>query len=86
MLPTNGRVVIRGFVFDGDAMLAQGGDGAFQVHSVPEHDGSSDQVESACAITLVLEAAIAQIALPLEKDGCGKVSPMTFFIAIRFCK
>lgn len=37
----------QGFVFDGDAMLAQRGDGAFQVNGVPKDDGGNDQIESA---------------------------------------
>ena len=56
MLPTDGREVDQRFVFDSDAMLSQGVDRAFQVHGVPEDDGSNDQVESACAVTLVFEA------------------------------
>jgi hypothetical protein len=56
-------------------MLAQGGDGAFQVHSVPEDDGCNDQVEPACAITLVLEAAVTEVALQVEEDGAGKSIP-----------
>jgi hypothetical protein len=50
-LPTDGREVDQRFVLDSDAMLSQGVDRAFQVHGVPEDDGSNDQVESACAVT-----------------------------------
>jgi hypothetical protein len=41
----------------------------------PEDDGSNDQVESACAITLVFEAAVAQVALAVEEDGTGERVP-----------
>jgi hypothetical protein len=52
-------------------MFAQSCDGAFQEHSVPEDDGSDDQVEATCALTLVLEAAVAQVTLPIEENGKG---------------
>lgn len=53
-------------------MLPQGGDGAFQVYGVPKDDGGNDQIESAGAVALVLEAAVAQVALPIEEDGAGE--------------
>src|SRR5271170_3889080 len=60
-------------------MLAQGGDGAFEINGVPEDDGSDNQVESTCAITLVLEAAVTQVALSVEEDSTGEgVSGFTF--------
>jgi hypothetical protein len=37
--------VDQGFVFDGDAMLSQGGDAAFQVHGVPENEGTPQETE-----------------------------------------
>jgi hypothetical protein len=46
------------FVLNLDTMSAQGGDGAFHVHSIPEDDGSNYEIEAACAVVLVLEAAI----------------------------
>jgi hypothetical protein len=43
------------------------------------HDGSDNQVESTCAITLVLEAAGTQVALSVEEDSTGEgVSGFTF--------
>jgi len=57
------------FVVDGDPMFSQGGDSAFQVDSVPEDDGGDDQIEPACAVALILEGAVAQIALPIEEHG-----------------
>jgi hypothetical protein len=65
----------KGFVFDGDTMFAQSCAGAFQEHSVPEDDGSDDQVEATCALTLVLEAAVAQVTLPIEENGKGESVP-----------
>ena len=60
-------------------MLPQGGDGAFQVYGVPKNDGGNDQIESAGAVALVLEAAVAQVALPIEEDGAGEsVSGLAF--------
>jgi hypothetical protein len=53
----------KSFVVDSRAMLAQGGDGAFAINGVPEDDGSDNQVEPACAMTLVLEAPATQVAL-----------------------
>ena len=61
-------------------MLPQGGDGAFQVYGVPKNDGGNDQIESAGAVALVLEAAIAQVALPVEEDGTCKGVPGFAFI------
>ena len=75
VLPPDGREVGEGFIFDGDTMVAQGGDRAFQVHRVPEDDGRNDQVEPACAVTLVLEASVAQVALPVEEDGTSEGVP-----------
>jgi len=60
------------FVIYGNAMLAQHGDGAFQVHSVTEDNGGDDQVETACPIALVFEAAVAQVTLAVEEDGAGE--------------
>ena len=56
-------------------MLAQRGDGAFEINGVPEDDGGDDQVETARPIALVLEAAVAQVALPVEEDGAGERVP-----------
>ena len=50
-------------------MFAQSGDGAFQIHGVPENDGCDNQVQPAGAIALVLEATIAEVALAVEEDG-----------------
>ena len=61
-------------------MSAQGGDGAFQVHGVPEDDGGDDQVKAAGAIALVLEAAVAQVALPVEEDRTGESVPSFAFV------
>ncbi len=62
----------QGFVFDGDAMLAECGYSPFQVHGVPERDGGDDQVESAGTVALVLEATVAQVPLAVEEDGAGE--------------
>jgi hypothetical protein len=51
-------------------MLSQGGDGAFQVYGVPKDDGGNDQIESACAVALVLEAAVAQVS-SISRKRCG---------------
>jgi hypothetical protein len=40
-----------------------------------EDDGSDDQVEATCALTLVLEAAVAQVTLPIEENGKGGSVP-----------
>ena len=61
-------------------MPTQGGDGAFQVDGVPEDDGSDDQIETARPIALVFEAAVAQVALPVEEDRAGKSVPGFAFI------
>jgi Na+-transporting NADH:ubiquinone oxidoreductase subunit NqrC len=53
-------------------MFAQCADGAFPVHGVPENDGCHNQVETARSIALVLEAAVAQVALPVEEHGVGE--------------
>src|SRR5258708_3909451 len=53
-------------------MLPQGGDGALQVHRVPEDDGGYDQVEAAGTIALVFKAAVPQVALPVEEDRAGE--------------
>jgi len=65
----------QGFVFDGDAMLAEGGDGAFQVHGGPKDDGCNDQIEPAGAVALIFEATVAQVALAIEEDGAGESVP-----------
>ncbi len=49
--------------------FAQSGDGAFQIHGVPENDGGDNQVQAAGAISLVLETAVAEVALAVEEDG-----------------
>jgi hypothetical protein len=56
-------------------MLAQGRNGAFQIHRVPEDDGGYDQIETARAVTLVLEAAVAQVTLPVEEHGAVERVP-----------
>jgi hypothetical protein len=50
-------------------MFAQSGDGAFQIHGVPENDGGDNQVQAAGAISVVLETAVAEVALAVEEDG-----------------
>ncbi len=66
----------QGLVFDGDAMLAQSTDSTLQVDGVPEDDGGGDdQVESACTVTLVLKASIAQVTLAVKEDRTGKRIP-----------
>ncbi len=70
----------QGFVFDGDAMPSQGGDGAFQVYGVPKGYGGNDQVESAGSVALVFEATVAQIALAIEEDSAGESVPGFAFV------
>jgi hypothetical protein len=62
------------FVLNLDTMSAQGGDGAFQIHSIPEDDGSNDEIEAAGAVALVLEASIAQVSLSAKKDRTREIS------------
>jgi hypothetical protein len=57
------------FVFDGDAMLPQGDDGAFQINGVPKGDNGDDQVESAGMVALVFKATITQVAFAIEEDS-----------------
>ncbi len=56
-------------IADSDAVLTQGGNGAFQINGIPECDGRDDQIQAAGAIALVLEASVAQVALAVEEDG-----------------
>jgi hypothetical protein len=46
MLPPYGREVGEILVIYGDTMLAQGRNGALQVHRIPEDDGGYDQIET----------------------------------------
>ena len=50
-------------------MFAQSGNGAFQIHGVPENDGGDNQVQAAGAISLALETAVAEVALAVKEDG-----------------
>jgi hypothetical protein len=59
----------------GGRPFPQGCDSAFQLHRIPENDGGNDQVESTGTVALVLEAAVAQVALPMEGDGSRECAP-----------
>ena len=57
------------YIVDSNAMLAQGGNGAFQIHGIPECDGRDDQIQAAGTIALVLETPVTEVALAVEEDG-----------------
>ena len=69
MFPADGRQVSQGLVIYGDAVAAQGSNGAFKIYGVPKNDGCDNQVQAAGAISLVLETAVAEVALAVEEDG-----------------
>jgi hypothetical protein len=69
VFPTDGRQVSQGLVINGDAVAPQGSNGAFKIYGVPKNDGGDNQVQAAGAISLVLEAAVAEVALAVEEDG-----------------
>jgi len=46
-----------------------------QVHSVPQNDCGHYQVETACAVTLILVAAITYFSEPVQEDGAGQRVP-----------
>jgi hypothetical protein len=54
----------------------QGGDGAFQIHSIPEDDGRNYEIEAACAVARNTEdLALAHHTL-LGSSAIGKeISP-----------
>ena len=54
---------------DGLAVFVERLDRALEVNGVPQNDSGNDEVESARAVSLVLEAAIADLAEAVEKDG-----------------
>jgi hypothetical protein len=53
---------------DGQAAVRQRLDRALKVNGVPQDDGGNDEVESARAITPMLEAAIADLAKGLKAE------------------
>jgi len=50
-------------------VAAQGINSAFKIYGVPKNDSRDNQVQAAGAISLVLEAAVAEVALAVEEDG-----------------
>jgi hypothetical protein len=40
--------------------------------SIPEHNGRPKQIQAAGPITLLFEAAVADLAPPVEEDGSGQ--------------
>jgi hypothetical protein len=56
------------FVLNGITTPNVGSNGAFKVYGVPKNYGGDNQVQTAGAISLVLKAAVAEVALAVEED------------------
>ena len=54
-------------------------DRPLDVHSVPERDGGSDEIEAACAVVLRLEPSIPDLSEAAEENGSGQgLARLTF--------
>ena len=42
---------------------------AFKIYGVPKNDGGDNQLQAAGAVSLVLKAAVTEVALAIEEDG-----------------
>ncbi|VAS09763.1 Uncharacterised protein [Klebsiella pneumoniae] len=63
MLPTERRQVLQQRVINGMAVATQRVRSPFQIDRVPQHDGSRYQIEAASPVALLLETAVADLAL-----------------------
>ena len=54
------------------ALSSQLPDGAVEIDGVPVHDRRGDEAEAGRAEALVLEGAIADLALPVEEHGAAE--------------
>src|SRR3954451_7980516 len=69
VLPAERGDMGKQFIGYGDALGTQVPDGAVKIGGVPVHDGRCDQAEAGGAEVLVLERAVAELPLPVEKHS-----------------
>lgn len=72
MLPAEGRQVLQEIFIDCLASILDCLYGPFQIDGVPEHDSGGHQIKAGGAIALVLKAAVAHFAEPVEEHGPGQ--------------
>jgi len=53
-------------------VFSQGVRNSFQINGIPEHDSRSEQIEAAGPVTLLLEAAVADLTQSVEEDSSGQ--------------
>jgi hypothetical protein len=66
VFPAQGREVL----FEAGIGLGRGG--SFEVCIVPQDDGGGDEVEAGSPVALVLEGAVAYLALAVDEHGLGE--------------
>jgi len=72
VLPAQRRQVLQQRAIDTLTVIAQGVRSPFQIDGVPQHDGCCHQIEAAGPVALLLKAAVADFAQPVEEHRPGK--------------
>ena len=72
VLSAERRQVLQQRIIDGMAVATQRMRCPLQVDRVPQHDSSRYQVEAAGPVALLLKAAVADFAQPIEEYGAGQ--------------
>ena len=72
MLPAERRQVLQLRVIDGMIIAAQRMCRPLQVDRVPQHNGRRHQVEATGPVALLLKAAVADFAQPVEEHCAGQ--------------
>ena len=71
VLPAEGRDMSEKLVWDDFSARTQLIDGATEIDGIPEDDGGDREVETGGAVALVFEGVVADLAVPMEKQGAG---------------
>ena len=72
MFPAKRRQVLQQPFIDSMAVATQRLRRPFQIDRVPQHDGRCHQIEAAGPVALLLEAAVADFAQPVEEHCPGQ--------------
>ena len=72
MLPAERRYVRQQIGWDADALSPQVLDGSLQINGVPVDDRRGDEAQARCAEALVLERAVADLALFVKEDSTAQ--------------
>jgi hypothetical protein len=63
MLPAEWGQVLQESIVEWLAIAAQGVGGALEIDGVPQNDGSGEKIQTACPVSLLLEATVAVIGV-----------------------